>query len=118
MEVVPDASEVPNGSGRVSTAPGMGTLGSLSGAGNGNSRGTTGISPFANCELRASLAGYVSQNLNLTGRTSLDNPDVGTISLHRMGSPQSATTVTATTLKAPKEARKALEKGPGTRKEE
>jgi tetratricopeptide (TPR) repeat protein len=67
--------------------------------------------PFSNCELRASLGGYTSQTLSLTGRTSMDNPDVGSIVLHRMGASETATTVTATTLRAPKEARKALEKG-------
>jgi len=66
---------------------------------------------LANCELRAQLAGYSSQSINLTSRTPLDNPDVGTILIHKMGASETATTVTATTLKASKEARKALQKG-------
>jgi tetratricopeptide (TPR) repeat protein len=66
---------------------------------------------MVNCELRASLSGYTSDTINLATRSSLDSPDVGTILLHRMGAPDTAMTVTATTLRAPKEARRALQKG-------
>jgi len=66
---------------------------------------------MASCELRASLAGYTSDTINLATRSAMDSPDVGTILLHRMGSPDTAMTVTATTLRAPKEARRALQKG-------
>src|SRR5665811_379762 len=41
----------------------------------------------------------------------MDNPDIGTILVHRLGQAEEATTVTATTLKAPKAAQKALQKG-------
>ena len=109
MEVIADASEMPNGSGRL--GPGTGTTGTMSTGGGSSTRALGGISPYSNCELRAALAGYISQTINLTGRTTMDNPDVGNIMLHRMGSTETATTVTATTLKAPKEARRALDKG-------
>ncbi len=109
MEVIADASETPSGPNR-GPSSGIAT-GPVSNAGSGAGRSMNGTNSFSNCELRANLGGYTSQSLTLTGRTSLDNPDVGNILLHRMGSSETATTVTATTLKAPKEARKALEKG-------
>jgi tetratricopeptide (TPR) repeat protein len=66
---------------------------------------------FADCDLRAALSGYLSQAINLANRGPLDNPDVGVILLHRIGESDRAITVTATTLKAPKAARTALQKG-------
>jgi len=66
---------------------------------------------FANCDLRAVLDGYRSQSINLADRGPMDNPDVGVILLHRIGESEQAITVTATTLKAPKAASKALRKG-------
>jgi tetratricopeptide (TPR) repeat protein len=66
---------------------------------------------FANCDLRARLGGYRSQSISLADRGPMDNPDVGVILLHRIRESEEATTVTATTIKAPKAARKALEKG-------
>lgn len=65
---------------------------------------------LANCELRARLAGYESQSIQLGTRHSLDNPDVGTILMRPIGQSR-GTTVSATTLAAPKDARKAFEKG-------
>ena len=102
MEVIADASEVPTGNGRVGMAPGIATASTVAGSGAGSGRSMGGLTPYSNCELRASLGGYLSQTINLTGRTSMDNPDVGTISLRRMGATDTSTTVTATTLKAPK----------------
>ncbi len=61
------------------------------------------------CELRASLPGYRSTIVSLSGRRSLDNPDVGTIILRRLGDVSGFTT-SATSLMAPKEAKKSLEK--------
>lgn len=111
QDVIADASEVASNSDRISASRGTTTNSTTSGIGGGSDRSLTSTSQYSTCELRASLSGYRSQTVNLTGRTSLDNPDVGTIVLHRMGASETATTVTATTLKAPKEARKALEKG-------
>ena len=62
------------------------------------------------CELRGQLAGYDSQSLELGVRERLDNPNVGTILMRRLG-PDEGSTVSATTLAAPKDARKAYEKG-------
>ncbi|MEO7142077.1 MAG: tetratricopeptide repeat protein, partial [Bryobacteraceae bacterium] len=62
------------------------------------------------CELRASLAGFRSDSVNLAMRRSLDDPDVGTILLHRMANVEGLT-ISATSALAPKDARKAFEKG-------
>jgi len=62
------------------------------------------------CELRASLPGYRSDVVPLAGRRLMDNPDVGTIVLRRLGHVE-GTTISATTLAAPKDAKKAYEKG-------
>jgi Tfp pilus assembly protein PilF len=62
------------------------------------------------CELRARLVGYRSQVVSLSMRRPLDNPDVGIILLHRMGSNEGGT-VSAISAAAPKEAKKAYEKG-------
>jgi tetratricopeptide (TPR) repeat protein len=62
------------------------------------------------CELHAVLTGYRSDMVNLSGRRLMDNPDVGTIILHRLGNVQ-GNTISATSLAAPKDARKAYDKG-------
>jgi outer membrane protein assembly factor BamD (BamD/ComL family) len=64
------------------------------------------------CELRASLAGFRSSLVRIpTGEMEAVGPvRVGTIVLERMGQAQGAT-VSATSLNAPKDARKAYEKG-------
>jgi tetratricopeptide (TPR) repeat protein len=61
------------------------------------------------CELRAALPGFRSDNVNLSGRRFLENPDIGTIVLRRMGNVEGLT-ISATSLTAPKDAKKALEK--------
>jgi len=62
------------------------------------------------CELRASLVGFRSDIVQLAGRRTLDNPDVGTIILHRLANVEGYT-ISATTQMAPKDAKKAYEKG-------
>jgi len=64
---------------------------------------------LSGCEIRAVLAGFRSDVVNLTGRRLFDNPDVGAIILHRRTNVE-GTTVSATTLMAPKDARKAYDK--------
>lgn len=61
------------------------------------------------CELTAVLPGFRSDAINLSGRRPLDNPDVGTLFLHRLANVE-GTTVSATMLAAPKDARKAYDK--------
>ena len=65
---------------------------------------------LSNCELRARLGGFRSQSIILAGRRIMDDPDVGTILLHREA-PGEGSTISVTTLQAPKDARKAFEKG-------
>ena len=76
-------------------------------------RGIGGLShsnPYWNCELRASYPGYRSDVVELGTRRALDNPDVGTILLHRLTNVK-GTTISATSVLAPKHARKDYEKG-------
>lgn len=62
------------------------------------------------CELRASLPGYRSDVVNLSGRRVMDNPDVGVIILHPLAN-VAGYTFSITTANAPKDAKKAYEKG-------
>ena len=109
-QVIGDASDTGGTSNRTSPLGGI-TGGAGTGLSTGTGRTLGSTNRFDNCELRARLGGYTSQSIVLTSRTPLDNPDVGIIMIHRMGASETATTVTATTLSAPKEARKALQKG-------
>ena len=66
---------------------------------------------YMGCDLQAKLAGYRSQTVPLAGRRSMDDPNVGTILLHRNGPAEEGKTISAVSLAAPKDARKAYEKG-------
>lgn len=106
-EVIGDASE--SGVGVFNrTFPQGGTTG---GTGMSGNRPLSYENRYANCDIRARLGGYRSQSITLANHSALDNPDIGTILLHRLGGSDEATTVTATTLRASKPARKALQKG-------
>jgi len=65
---------------------------------------------MANCELRAVLAGYRSDAINIGNRRALEDSNLGTIVLHRMN-PTGAASVSAVSLAAPKDARSAYDKG-------
>jgi tetratricopeptide (TPR) repeat protein len=65
---------------------------------------------YMNCDLRANLPGYRSQLVSLANRRAMDSPDVGTIFLHRLGNVEGRL-ISAVSLAAPKDARKAFEKG-------
>jgi len=112
--VFQDATDAPSRSSMSGVAPGMG---GGSGGGPGSSGGSSGMgaggSPdrmLMNCELRAKLPGFRSQSIMLAGRRPMDDPDLGTILMHRDG-PGEGSTVSVTSLNAPKAARKAFEKG-------
>jgi tetratricopeptide (TPR) repeat protein len=108
-QAVADASEGAGHLGQTfppGTGAETGSMASMGEAGIGLSSG----SRFANCELRARLNGYRSQTVNLLDHNALANPDLGVILLHRLVKGEE-TTVTVTTLKASKPARKALQKG-------
>jgi tetratricopeptide (TPR) repeat protein len=64
---------------------------------------------LSGCEIRALLAGFRSDVVNLSGRRLFDSPDIGTIILHRRSNVE-GTTISTTTLMAPKDARKAYDK--------
>jgi hypothetical protein len=93
--IIPDASEPMEIFGR-SSSEGSG--------GGGNAPSMTG------CELSASAAGFRSGRIDLSDRRASDNPDIGAIILHRMAGVE-GTSVSATALNAPKDARRAWEKG-------
>lgn len=85
--------------------------------GRGNSGGIAGPGGSAinerdliGCEIRATLPGYRSNIVQLAGRRMLDNPDVGTIVLTRLAKVEGFT-ISATTLNAPKDAKKSYDKG-------
>ena len=61
------------------------------------------------CELRTALAGFRSNSIKLGLRRSMENSDVGVIVLQRLDE-VSGLTVSFTTLRAPKKARKAFDK--------
>jgi len=65
---------------------------------------------LAGCELRAVLPGYRSEPVSLAGRRFMDNPDVGTIILRPLSNAEGST-ISMTSLMAPKDARKAYDKG-------
>jgi tetratricopeptide (TPR) repeat protein len=77
---------------------GLGSLGGIRG------------SELANCDLRAVLPGFRSDLVSLANHRYMDNPDIGTIILHRVGNVEGLTTSAVSAL-APKDARKAYEKG-------
>lgn len=84
----------------------------MPGAGRSGGAGRAGVSEreLMGCEFRADLPGYRSDIINLAGRRLMDNPDIGTIILHRMANVQGFT-YSLTSANAPKDARKAYEKG-------
>jgi tetratricopeptide (TPR) repeat protein len=101
LSIMPDASE----SGRS-----MGRIGTMQDGGIGNGSRAGSLDPLAGCELRASVVGFESDTINLSGHRALDNSDVGMIVLHRRANVE-GTSVSATALNAPKDAVKAYEKG-------
>lgn len=105
-----DASD-PSAGGMFGRSGSMSPLGSTTGMGNLGSRGGPGgSSALWGCELRASYPGYRSDIVELGTRHSMDDPEVGTIILHRLTNVQ-GTTVSLTTALAPKGAQKSYEKG-------
>lgn len=92
-DIMPDASETESRN----IATGGGSLGGIR------------ESDLMNCELRAVLPGFTSDTISLATRRYLDNPDVGTIVLHRLSNVEGLT-ISATSALAPKDARKAYEK--------
>ena len=101
--MIHDASEDLTGFG--SSSPFGGSTGST-----GSRSAFGGDNRFFDCELRARMPGYRSQVVSLANRRPMDPPDIGTILLHRLGASE-GTTVSAVSLNAPKDAKKAYDKG-------
>src|SRR5437879_4581390 len=75
----------------------------------GQQNGIDGRS-LTGCEIRASLPGFLSDSIILGFRGPLDDPEIGMIHLHRLSNVEGYT-FSITTGLAPKDARKAYEKG-------
>lgn len=73
-------------------------------------RHETSAGSISNCELRAELPGYSSDSIDLDGHRAMDNPNVGTIVMHRLENVKGLS-VSATAYRAPPQARKAYDKG-------
>ncbi len=104
-----DASDSPgdpfgNSAGQFGSSTGTG-FPAPSGMGSSNQ-----ANPLWNCELRAAFPGFRSDVVDLSTRRSLDDPDVGTIVLHRLVNVKGST-ISVTTELAPKQAQKAYQKG-------
>jgi TolA-binding protein len=67
-------------------------------------------SSLRDCEVQALLAGYWSDRINISLKNTLDNTQIGEIVLHPM-SRADTYTISATTLAAPSNAKKAYQKG-------
>jgi tetratricopeptide (TPR) repeat protein len=80
------------------------------GTGTGSSRGQLLDNRYSNCDIRARLGGYRSQSASLVDYGARDNVNIGVILLHRIG-PAESDTVDASSLAAPKNARKAYTTG-------
>jgi tetratricopeptide (TPR) repeat protein len=89
-----DASEAPN-------------RGDIAGA---NPMGGVTQSQIQNCDIRASFAGFRSDTISLAGKQYMGDSDIGTLVLHRMQNVEGLT-MSATSALAPKDAKKAYEKG-------
>jgi tetratricopeptide (TPR) repeat protein len=93
------------------TVGGIDPLSSGTGAGGlGPQRGGINERELTGCEIRANLAGFQSDSIVLGFRRPLDNPDIGTVRLRRLANVEGYT-FSVTTAQAPKDARKAYEKG-------
>ena len=105
-DVLPDASEPgPHN-------PGSSDRSSISTAASGGPPNASRLpgSSVRGCELQVNAPGFTSDRLDLSQHRALDNPDLGNIVLHRVSRAEAAS-VSATTLYAPKDARKAWERG-------
>jgi TolA-binding protein len=70
--------------------------------------GTMGRVDLTGYEVRANLPGYTSDVVLLQNRSSLDNPDIGTLILRPLAQTK-ASTISLNSLKAPKDAQKSFE---------
>ncbi len=102
---MPDASVGSDANGRGNSPFGTST----SNGGMSNRMGNTDNRLWG-CELRAQLTGFRSDAIQLDSMHYMDDPNIGTIILHRMAKVDGLTISVVSAL-APKDARKAYEKG-------
>ena len=106
--VLTDAADAGSGSSRNG---GSGGFASSQSAGGGN---VLAADPFGsrmiNCEIRANLAGFSSGAVRLFNQGPADSPDIGVIVLSRIAGVEGSS-ISVTSMMAPKEARKAYEHG-------
>lgn len=106
--VLPDASSSASSDSPFGISEGNATgLSANSSFGGGN---FSSENQMANCELRAAAPGFRSDVVHLNGHRSMDDPNVGTIVLHRLAGVEGSS-VSATSYNAPKDAKKAFERG-------
>jgi tetratricopeptide (TPR) repeat protein len=105
--VFQDASETANYN---PAGPGGSPAGMAGPPGGGSRGGMSSEMRYAMCDLRARLVGYRSQVVSLANRRPLDDPNIGIILLHREGQDEGST-VSAISLAAPRDARRAFEHG-------
>src|ERR1035437_3634219 len=104
--VIQDASEFGSrGNFGVSGMPGTGTSTGPFGSSQSPER------KYMGCDWQAKEAGYRAQTVPLAGLRSMDDPNVGNILLPRNGPAEEGKTISAVSLAAPKDAKKAYEKG-------
>jgi Tfp pilus assembly protein PilF len=75
-----------------------------------SSPGFFGLAAPATCEVQATIPGYRSEAMSVPEGSLFNSPDLGTIFIHRFGASEGGV-VSITTLAAPKNARRAFEKG-------
>ena len=106
--IVTDASDAGSGASRGSSSGGFGSSQSAGGA------NALASDPFGNrmmnCELRANVTGFTSDTVDMFNRRTADNPDIGTIILHRLAEVEGSS-ISVTSMMAPKAAKKAYEQG-------
>ncbi len=106
--IVADAADAGSGSNRNGDSGGFGSAQS---AGGGNALATDPFgSRMMNCELRASLAGFTSDTVKLFNHGAADTPDIGIIVLNRIAGIEGSS-ISITSMLAPKNARRAYEHG-------
>jgi Flp pilus assembly protein TadD len=104
-----------DGSSRAATTPtspraGSAQINAVDTGSVGGASGGVRESALWSCSIRAQLSGFRSDSIALAGRRGTDNPNVGTIVLHRLSNVEGFTT-SATTRMASKDAQKAYQKG-------
>jgi Tfp pilus assembly protein PilF len=106
--VIADAAEAGSGPGASSSGSGFGSSQS---AGGGNPLASDPFgSRMINCDVRASVAGFNSSSASLFNRGSTEISDVGIIILRRLAGVEGSS-VSVTSMMAPKDAKKAYEHG-------